>query len=320
MAQFNGFKQVLLATYEALEASAKTGYVWFVRPDSASTYGDIYVGSRHYGHFGNEAETISALQAIVGAGFSGKTLTEKIDELTGIEASGVIVYATEDNGVYTDVEEGTPGAEKYLKLTIGSGDPIYILASELVNLEGYATTADLAGKADVNHTHDQYSLTSHTHDDYAVTGHNHDDRYYTEQEVDDLLSGITSNVKADWEAQAGSDAEILNKPDLSNFATTGDVSNAVSGKAETSAVTALETAVNGKQDTISDLEQIRTNAAAGAAKQENVQADWNSTSGLSQILNKPNMELYALKDYVDTAVGSIPTPQVIEIDGDDVEE
>ena len=46
---------------------------------------------------------------------------------------------------------------------------------------------------------------------------------------------------------------------------------------------------NGKQDAISDLATIRSNASAGAAKVSNVQSDWNATSGLAQILNKPSI-------------------------------
>ena len=46
---------------------------------------------------------------------------------------------------------------------------------------------------------------------------------------------------------------------------------------------------NGKQDVISDLESIRSNAAAGAAKVSNVQSDWNANSGLARILNKPEI-------------------------------
>lgn len=46
---------------------------------------------------------------------------------------------------------------------------------------------------------------------------------------------------------------------------------------------------NGKQDAISDLEEIRSNATAGAAKVSNVQSDWNATSGAAVILNKPTI-------------------------------
>lgn len=53
-------------------------------------------------------------------------------------------------------------------------------------------------------------------------------------------------------------------------------------------VTATEkTTWNGKQDAISDLATIRENASIGAAKVSNVQSDWNATTGLAVILNKP---------------------------------
>lgn len=51
----------------------------------------------------------------------------------------------------------------------------------------------------------------------------------------------------------------------------------------------LTTEWDGKQDTIPDLATIRSNAAAGAAKVSNVQADWNASSGLARILNKPTI-------------------------------
>lgn len=44
-----------------------------------------------------------------------------------------------------------------------------------------------------------------------------------------------------------------------------------------------------KQDVISDLATIRSNASAGAAKVSNVQADWNASTGLAVILNKPTI-------------------------------
>ena len=59
MATVKGFKQVTLAAYQAAED--KVGYLWFVRSDiSGDTYeGDIYFGTRHYGHFGGEVEELA---------------------------------------------------------------------------------------------------------------------------------------------------------------------------------------------------------------------------------------------------------------------
>ena len=55
--------------------------------------------------------------------------------------------------------------------------------------------------------------------------------------------------------------------------------------------TANKTAWDGKQDAIADLDTIRSNAEAGAAKVSNVQADWNTTATTdeSYIKNKPTI-------------------------------
>ena len=55
-----------------------------------------------------------------------------------------------------------------------------------------------------------------------------------------------------------------------------------------------------KQDTISDLATIRSNAEAGAAKVSNVQSDWNASSGLAEVLNKPDMNDYVSKEELNT--------------------
>lgn len=52
---------------------------------------------------------------------------------------------------------------------------------------------------------------------------------------------------------------------------------------------ANKTTWDGKQDAIADLDTIRSNAEAGAAKVSNVQSDWNATTGLAVILNKPTI-------------------------------
>lgn len=154
-------------------------------------------------------------------------------------------------------------------------------------------------------------------------------------------------VNADWDAASGK-AQILNKPDLSVYATTQ----------------AMNTALAGKQDTISDLSTIRSGAQAGATAVQpsdlatvattgdyddltdkpdlsiyaessdlatvattgsyddlsdkpsippaQVNADWDATSGVTAILNKPNLATVATTgDYGDLVnTPSIPAAQV----------
>ena len=104
-------------------------------------------------------------------------------------------------------------------------------------------------------------------------------------------------VNADWNASSGV-AKILNKPDLSVYATN----------------TALSNGLATKQNVISDLAAIRSGAAAGSTAVQpgdlatvatsgsyadlsnkptipaaQVNSDWNASSGVARILNKPTI-------------------------------
>lgn len=100
---------------------------------------------------------------------------------------------------------------------------------------------------------------------------------YTASEVGALPTGTTLDNIADGTTRK-----------LSNYATQANFT-AHTGNTNIHVTTAQTATWNEKQDAISDLETIRSNASAGAAKVSNVQADWNATSGLAQILNKPTI-------------------------------
>ena len=139
-----------------------------------------------------------------------------------------------------------------------------------------------------------------------------------------------AQVNSDWDAVSGV-AQILNKPTLATVATSGSyadlsnkptiptvdqVYNASSANAQSGV--AVASAVSGKQDTISDLETIRSGAALGATAVQpsalatvatsgsyndlsnkpsipaaQVNADWDAVSGVAQILNKPSLATVA---------------------------
>lgn len=121
------------------------------------------------------------------------------------------------------------------------------------------------------------------------------DGYATEQYVDDAIDAATgmipeAQVNADWLATSGK-AEILNKPqeeavefeeinledyalasaipDVSNFVTQQDIDDSIAP-------------VQSQIDTLA--------AATGDYLTEQVNSDWNATSGISEILNKPESE------------------------------
>lgn len=90
-----------------------------------------------------------------------------------------------------------------------------------------------------------------------------------------ISASAAPQQNADWSATSGV-SEILNKPDLSVYATQ----------------TELTTGLAGKQDTLmagSNISIVGNTISATAAPQQN--ADWNATSGVTAILNKPDIPL-----------------------------
>lgn len=118
----------------------------------------------------------------------------------------------------------------------------------------------------------------------------HTDNNFTTAEKNKLSgieAGAETNVQADW-AQANSSADdfIKNKPDLSVYATTQD----------------LTTGLSGKQDTLTAGNNITiTNNVISATVDPQVQADWaqSDSSAVDFIKNKP-ANLVQDADYVHT--------------------
>ena len=99
--------------------------------------------------------------------------------------------------------------------------------------------------------------------------------------ISESLSTVTisaaEQVNADWDAASGK-AQILHKPDLSVYATTQ----------------AMNTALAGKQDTISDLSTIRAGAQAGStAVQPSDLATVATTGDYDDLSDKPDLSIYA---------------------------
>lgn len=153
---------------------------------------------------------------------------------------------------------------------------------------------------------------------------------YTQTEKTKLAgieAGAEANVNADWDAVTG-DAAILNKPtNLSDF--TDDVT--VQSDWDQTTTTAKDYIKNKPENLVQDASYVHTdnnytitekNKLSGieAGAEVNVNADWNSNSGDSQILNKPTIPTVdqtmsdsstnaisnsVVKGYIDNAIGSI---------------
>ena len=104
----------------------------------------------------------------------------------------------------------------------------------------------------------------------------------TTGDYDDLLNKptITQPVNADWDSNSGL-SQILNKPDLSQYATQSDLDD--------------------KQDVLTAGANITIeNNVISAAAAAQVNSDWDATSGVSEILNKPDLSIYAEKSELAT--------------------
>lgn len=98
---FKGFRQVSKAYFDSLRDEEKIGYLWFVRSNivtgATTTYdGDIFLGTRCYGHSGSDVEDLEyRLNAILyNAGIldeSGNTVVLKDIFLTKVEADETYV-------------------------------------------------------------------------------------------------------------------------------------------------------------------------------------------------------------------------------------
>ena len=167
-------------------------------------------------------------------------------------------------------------------------------------------------------------------------------------------SGTFTQVQADWDQTDSSQVSyIANKPSLATVATSGayaDLSgkptiptvdqnyNASSTNAQSG--TAVASAISNKQDTISDLETIRSGASAGATAVQpsslatvattgdysdllnkpsipaaQVNSDWDAVSGVSQILNKPSLATVATTGSYSDLTGT-PTLATVATSGD----
>ena len=120
----------------------------------------------------------------------------------------------------------------------------------------------------------------------------HTDNNFTNADAT-KLSGIEAgaevNVQSDWsEADSSSDAYIRNKPDLSIYAQSANLATVA---------------------TTGDYDDLVNKPTIPAAQ---VNSDWNSNSGVSQILNKPSLAAVATTgDYGDLLnKPSIPAAQV----------
>ena len=140
-----------------------------------------------------------------------------------------------------------------------------------------------------------------------------------------LVAAVQPQVNADWNATSGV-AQILNKPNLATVATSGSY-NDLSDKPTIPTVPVQDVEVNGssvvdesgvaKVTVPTKTSDLTNDSGFITASQvpEQVNSDWNASSGVAQILNKPNLAAVATSgSYNDlTDKPTIPTVPVEDV-------
>lgn len=130
--------------------------------------------------------------------------------------------------------------------------------------------------------------------------------------LDGIATGAQVNVNADWNAVSG-DAEILNKPTIPTVPV-----DSVNGQTGVVVLDTDDIAEGTTNEYFTDARVAANSAvAANTAKVSNVQSDWNASSGLAVILNKPTIPSVPV-DSVSGGTGltASPTTGAVVVDLD----
>jgi hypothetical protein len=133
------------------------------------------------------------------------------EDIETLKNSGVDVNLTD---YYTKTETDTKITEAVDNIDIPDPDLSQYYTKTEIDNKGYLTEhQDLSGKADKDHTHDQYltELPEHTHDQY-LTEHQSLSNYYTKSETDNKITEVV---------------EAIPDVDLSNYYTKSEVDTAL---------------------------------------------------------------------------------------------
>lgn len=269
--------------------------------------------------------TVYATKTEVNTGLAAKqdVISDLATIRSGAAAGATAVQPADLNAYATDAELAAGLATKQDVLT--PGDNITISNNVISATDQRQADWAQGDSSAVDYIRNKPDLSTYATDAELAAG------LATKQGVINDLDQIRSG------ASAGSTA--LQPSDVATVATTGDYDD-LSDKPDLSVyatTSAMNTALAGKQDTISDLSTIRSGAAAGATAIQpgdlatvattgsyddlsdkptipaaQVNSDWNSVSGVSQILNKPSLAAVATTGDYDDLINkpSIPAAQV----------
>lgn len=203
------------------------------------------------------------------SGDSGKVLTvdsQGNPEWADVQApisAGTGIDITNDT-VSVDFTEVQAKLEAGANISI-TGNVISAIVPEYANADWDATSGEpgyIANKPE-NLVQDA---------DYVHTDNNFSDS--DKSKLDSIEAGAQANVNSDWDAASGEPGFIENKPDLSQYATQTDLAD--------------------KQDVLTAGDNITiVNNVISATAAPQLNADWDATSGVQEILHKPDLSQYA---------------------------
>lgn len=253
--------------------SADDGKILVVDPDGHPEWQDAGAGLLTVAHDG----TLS------GDGTVSAPLGVNLDEVqgkltpgTGITIEGDVISAaaalTAGNGIRI-VDDVISAKVDGTSIGFDQQGNIALVAPIVLN-SGNTTTVVNGGGTSVTNNTTHASTTINSSGVTLSDGTTTDTFDLTDlQKLNGIEAGAEVNVNADWLAVSG-DAEILNKPDLSIYATQTDLS--------------------GKQDTLTAGDNISiVNNVISATAAPQLNSDWDATSGVQEILHKPNLSIYA---------------------------
>lgn len=234
------------------------------------------------------AQAQAPISAGDGIDITNNVVSAKVDGTTvTVNASGELVATASAQQVQSDWAQSDSSAVDYIK--------------NKPDLSQYATTTDLSGKAD--------KVTGATAGDVAVLDANgnltdtgiasanlvhdasyvHTDENFTSAEktkLSGIESGAEANVQANWtESNSSSDAYIQNKPAQANLVAGTNITITESGNDVT--ISAASGTAPVQDVTIDNVSVVNAQGVAEIPRQVN--ADWNSSAGASEILNKPTI-------------------------------
>lgn len=314
-------KQDVISDLSAIRAGAQAGASAVQPADLANvaTTGD-------YNDLNNRPNlTVYATKTEVNTGLAAKqdVISDLSTIRSGAAAGATAVQPADLNAYATDADLAAGLATKQDVLT--PGDNITISNNVISATDQRQADWTQSDSSAVDYIRNKPDLSTYATDAELTAG------LATKQDtINDLstirsgaAAGATAVQPADLAAVAtsGDYDDLTNKPDLSVYATDTELTDGLATK----------------QDTISDLATIRSGAAEGATAVQpgdlatvattgsyddladkptipaaQVNSDWNSNSGVSQILNKPTLATVATTgDYDDLSnKPSIPAAQV----------